>query len=97
MVIDYLAMGLFSRKRIPNLNPLRDEVLLELRGLIADFADVDGIGRDISVVRTGFRTDGKPMKVTTPPPALGQDNEHLLHELGYDKVAIERLRTEGVI
>ena len=33
-------MGLFSRKRIPNLNPLRDEVLLELRGLIADFGQV---------------------------------------------------------
>ncbi|MEC8088855.1 MAG: CoA transferase, partial [Pseudomonadota bacterium] len=67
------------------------------RGLIADFEDVDGAGRDISVVRTGFQTDGKPMKVAAPPPALGQDNEHLLHELGYDKVAIERLRTEGVI
>jgi len=49
------------------------------------------------VVRTGFRTDGKPMKVAAPPPVLGQDNEHLLHELGYDTVTIERLRTEGVI
>lgn len=67
------------------------------RGLIADFEDVDGAGRDISVVRTGFRTDGKPMKVAAPPPVLGQDNEHLLHELGYDTVTIERLRTEGVI
>jgi hypothetical protein len=33
-------MGLFSRKRIPNLNSLRDEVLGELRGLVTDFGQV---------------------------------------------------------
>ena len=67
------------------------------RGLIADFEDVTGIGRDISVVRTGFQTDGKPMEVATPPPTLGQHNEDLLHELGYDKQTIDRFRMEGVI
>lgn len=39
-MIDYLVMGLFSRRRIPDLNPLRDEVLQELRGLVADFGKV---------------------------------------------------------
>jgi len=67
------------------------------RGLLADFEDVAGIDRDISVVRTGFQTDGTPMKVSSPPPTLGQHNEDLLRELGYDDDAIDMFRTKGVI
>ena len=67
------------------------------RGLLADFDDVAGIDRDISVVRTGFQTDGTPMKVSSPPPTLGQHNEDLLRELGYDDDAINMFRTKGVI
>ena len=67
------------------------------RGLLADFEDVAGIDRDISVVRTGFQTDGSPMKVSSPPPTLGQHNEDLLRELGYDDDAIDMFRTKGVI
>ena len=67
------------------------------RGLLADFEDVAGIDRDISVVRTGFQTDGTPMKVSSPPPTLGQHNEDLLRELGYDDDAINMFRTKGVI
>ena len=67
------------------------------RGLLADFEDVAGIDRDISVVRTGFQTDGTPMKVSSSPPTLGQHNEDLLRELGYDDDAINMFRTKGVI
>lgn len=67
------------------------------RGLIAEFDKVPGVGRDISVVRTGFQVDGKPMDVTDPPPTLGQHNDDLLGELGYDEATINRFRTEGVI
>ena len=67
------------------------------RGLLADFEDVAGIDRDISVVRTGFQTDGTPMKVSSPPPTLGQHNEDLLRELGYDDDAINMFRTKSVI
>ena len=67
------------------------------RGLLADFDDVAGIDRDISVVRTGFQTNGTPMKVSSPPPTLGQHNEDLLRELGYDDDAIDMFRTKGVI
>ena len=67
------------------------------RGLLADFDDVAGIDRDISVVRTGFQTDSTPMKVSSPPPTLGQHNEDLLRELGYDDDAINMFRTKGVI
>jgi len=67
------------------------------RGLLADFDDVTGIDRDISVVRTGFQTNGTPMKVSSPPPTLGQHNEDLLRELGYDDYAINMFRAKGVI
>ena len=56
-----------------------------------------GIDRNISVVRTGFQADGKPMEVGNPPPTLGQHNEDLLQELGYDTQAIDKFRAEGVI
>ena len=67
------------------------------RGLLADFDDVTGIDRDISIVRTGFQTNGTPMKVSSPPPTLGQHNEDLLRELGYDDDAINMFRAKGVI
>ena len=67
------------------------------RGLLADFDDVIGIDRDISVVRTGFQTNGTPMKVSSPPPTLGQHNLDLLRELGYDDDAINMFRENGVI
>ena len=67
------------------------------RGLIAEFDDISGIDRGISVVRTGFQTDGTAMKVDDPPPTLGQHNDDLLGELGYDEATINRFRTEGVI
>ena len=67
------------------------------RGLLADFDDVTGIDRDISVVRTGFQTNGTPMKVSSPPPTLGQHNEDLLRELGYDDDAINMFRAKGEI
>ena len=43
------------------------------------------------------QTDGTPMKVSSPPPTLGQHNEDLLRELGYDDDAIDMFRTKGVI
>jgi crotonobetainyl-CoA:carnitine CoA-transferase CaiB-like acyl-CoA transferase len=37
------------------------------------------------------------MKVSSPPPTLGQHNEDLLRELGYDDDAIDMFRMKGVI
>ncbi|WP_043115307.1 CaiB/BaiF CoA transferase family protein, partial [Pseudacidovorax intermedius] len=42
------------------------------RGMIGRFDDVPGVGRDIRVVRTGFKIDGQAPRVDTPPPTLGQ-------------------------
>lgn len=70
---------------------------IEHRGLLADFEDVEGIDKDISVLRTGFQLDGRPASVETPPPTLGQHTHELLVELGYDDKTIQMFKGEGVI
>ena len=70
---------------------------IKQRGLLARFEDVAGTDKDISVLRTGFQLNGKPAAVGSPPPTLGQHNDALLTELGYEKAEIERLRGKGVI
>lgn len=67
------------------------------RGVLAEFKDVPGAGRSISVLRTGFQTDGQPAAVDTPPPVIGQHNHELLSELGYADDVIAQFRQEGVI
>lgn len=67
------------------------------RGLLATFEDVPGVGRDISVVRTGIRLDGEAPAVTDPPPLLGQDNETIYGELGLSAGDVARLAEAGAI
>ncbi|MEK7947099.1 CaiB/BaiF CoA-transferase family protein [Pigmentiphaga sp. YJ18] len=78
-----------------------DEILahpqIRDRGLIGRFAQVPGAERDIAVVRGGYKIDGQPPAVDTPPPELGQDTVALLAQLGYTDDEIAVLKTEGAI
>lgn len=67
------------------------------RGLLAEFKNVKGLERSISVMRTGFQSDGQPASVDTPPPVIGEHNNEILRELGYDGERIEQLRQKGII
>lgn len=65
------------------------------RGMIGEFQNPPGVGRDIRLARTGYKIDGRPASVDAPPPTLGQHSKEILSELGYDADGIRKLKDEG--
>lgn len=67
------------------------------RGLVGTFERAPGVGRDIRIVRTGFKLDGEAPAVDTPPPMLGQHSDEILAELGCSAEEIAALRAANAI
>lgn len=67
------------------------------RGFLAHFEDVPGVGRDIDVVTTGFKVDGKAPNVENPPPQLGEHNDRIWSDLGIDSYTLRKLKEDGAI
>ncbi|WP_150526050.1 CaiB/BaiF CoA transferase family protein [Roseibium sediminis] len=67
------------------------------RGFLAHFDNVPGVGRDIDVVTTGFKVDGKAPNVENPPPQLGEHNDKIWSDLGIDSDALRKLKEDGAI
>lgn len=67
------------------------------RGLVGEFKNVPGVGRDIRLVRTGFKVDGQAPRVETPPPTLGQHSDEILHSLGYSAQDVATLKESKAI
>lgn len=67
------------------------------RGFLHDFANVSGVGRDISVVTTGVKLDGQSLRANSPPPELGQDNEAVWGSLGVSPDEIRALMERGAL
>lgn len=67
------------------------------RGMIATFENAPGVGRDIRIVRTGFKLNGEAPSVQTPPPLLGEHNDQILAELGCTPAEIEALKADKAV
>ena len=67
------------------------------RGMVAEFRDVPGAERDIQVLRTGIKLNGKAPGVDEAPPRLGEHNSEILSGLGLSSDEISELEREGVI
>ncbi|CAM3691695.1 Crotonobetainyl-CoA:carnitine CoA-transferase CaiB-like acyl-CoA transferase [Paracidovorax anthurii] len=67
------------------------------RGMVATYGNVPGVGRDVRLVRSGFKLNGEAPSVDSPPPELGQHTEAILAELGFDAQEIDTLKQEQAV
>jgi formyl-CoA transferase len=67
------------------------------RGMVATFPQVPGVGRDVRVVRTGFKLNGEAPAVASPPPRLGEHTDGLLAELGYSAAEVAALKQQQAV
>ena len=93
---------LFNRAGVPagpvySVPQALDHPQVATRGMVGTFENAPGVGRDIRLVRTGFKVNGETPRVYTPPPALGQHADESLADLGYSAEEIDALREEKAV
>lgn len=66
------------------------------RDMIGCFDDVPDVGH-VEVFRPGFKMNGEPPQVDTPPPTLSQHTDEILAEMGLSSDEIDQLRNDSVV
>jgi len=74
-----------------------DDEQLETRKVLHDFENFRGSGQTLSVPVAAFKYLHGGPEVTTPPPAVGEDTEAVLLELGRSQEEIALLRKNGTV
>jgi formyl-CoA transferase len=92
--------ALLNRHGVPagevlDVPAMLDHPQIKERGLVHGFADVEGVGRPVSVLRSGFRLASGDPGPAFAPRALGADTDDILAELGYEEADIAALRRQG--
>jgi CoA:oxalate CoA-transferase len=67
------------------------------RDLLQTFAEIDGLHRHISVLKTGFRFDADGPAAAIAPPLLGEHTDEVLAGLGFTADELMALRAQGAI
>jgi formyl-CoA transferase len=67
------------------------------RGMLTEFKDAPGTGRDVTLARIAVKMDGEALGVDAPPPELGADNEEIFGQLGIGADELATLKKEGVL
>ena len=91
---------LFNKHGVPagevlSIPEILEHPQLTERGFIKHFQAAPDSDREIAVVRAGFRLASGDPEPASSPPVLGADTELILEELGYDRNAVVKLKTEG--
>ena len=80
-----------------DLPDILENPVIRDRGMVASFDDVPGVDRPVRVLRTGIKIDGQAPAVATPPPALGEDTDAVLSDLGFGPDEIAAMHGRGEI
>ena len=83
--------------RVLTVPQVLDHPQIRSRDLLAKFDDVPGVGRDLSLVRAGFKMAGGNPDIATPPPMLGEHTDALLAELGYTAHEVAQLHEQKAV
>jgi crotonobetainyl-CoA:carnitine CoA-transferase CaiB-like acyl-CoA transferase len=67
------------------------------RRVFHKFDKMPGIDGPLGVPLAAFKFAHGGPSIESPPPEMGQDNDAVLGELGYDAAAIAELRAKKVI